>query len=643
MCRSVRVAAAVGAILAVSTSAWAAAPLPSKSMPAPRDVGALAGQAAAADITVTLPLKLRNAGAAESLLKSLSDKSSAQYHQFLTPAQFRTQFAPSDADVAIVAAHLSSYGLRTERTGAIALKVTGSAANMERAFQVSLHAYEIAAQADAPAFRYQAPTAAPKIPAEISAVVSSVVGLNTRPALFPHYLRQPKKLAGHPESGESSDLSSKFGSLTVLDFDKYYNVVPLSSKKITGEGRTIGIVTFASLTKSDPFAYWKALGLKVDSKRLTIVNVDGGPGAPSDDAGSLETTLDVEQSGGIAPGAKIIVYQAPNTDQGFIDAFVAAVESNKADSISVSWGSFEWFDNLANDPVTDPYTGKTVSSLKATHEIFLQAALQGESMFAASGDAGAYDANDGAAPPDFSLALSVDNPADDPYITAAGGTTLAGKQTYPLKKGSITVDIPHERVWSWDYLVPLCDDLGYDPINCGIFPVGSGGGVSFEFPLPFWQIGVSGIQKTQPDQSFIDEDTVPPTTLVDIPAYYAGRNVPDISFNADPDTGYVVYYTSSATGFSESTFWGGTSFVAPELNGVVGLIGQYVGSRVGLLNLPLYELAKSSGAYSGNGAPFNVIRYGNNDFYYGRDGYSPAVGIGTLDVANFAEALKKID
>jgi subtilase family serine protease len=296
---------------------------------------------------------------------------------------------------------------------------------------------------------------------------------------------------------------------------------------------------------------------------------------------------------------------------------------------------------LANGPVTDPYTGKTVSSLLALHEVLLQAALQGQSVFAAAGDAGAYDANDGMTPPDYSLALSVDNPAGDSFITAAGGTTLAGPQSFAVPQGTLTVNIAHERVWSWDYLEPLCADLGLDNIACGIFPVGGGGGVSFEFPLPFYQQGLSGIQKTQPDQAFVDEDTIPPQTLVDIPAHYAGRNVPDISFNADPDTGYVIYYTSDQSGFGLDTFYGGTSFVAPQLNGVVGLIGEYVHGRVGLLNIPLYALAQQSGAYTGKDAPFNVIKYGNNDFYTGRDGYSPAVGIGTLDVANFAEAIKK--
>jgi kumamolisin len=635
-------AAAIGISISLSAHALASTPYPTKSMPAARDLGAVSAQTAETTLTVTLPLKLRNEAGAEALLQAISTPGSANFHEFLTPAQFKAQFAQSDTDVAAAVVYLTTFGLTAERTGATTLQVTGTAPAFERAFQVSLHRYQVAAQGSAPSFTFQAPTSAPQIPTEISAVVAGVVGLSTRPMYAPHFRQRSAKLASTRESSNSSGLINPFGSLTVADFSKYYNVLPLAAKNITGTGRTLGIVTLAAFTESDAFAYWKAVGLKVKSNRITVVNIDGGPGAPSDVSGSLETTLDVEQSGGIAPGADIIVYQAPNTDQAFLDAFVKAVESNRAESISTSWGEWEWFDNLANSPVTDPYTGKTVSSLKAFHEVFLQAALQGQSLFAAAGDAGAYDANDGATPPDFSLALSVDNPASDSYITASGGTTLAGEQTFALPKGTLTVTIAHERVWSWDYLVPLCDDLALDPIECGIFPVGGGGGVSFEFALPFYQTGLAGIQSTQPDQSFIDEDTIPPTTLIDIPAHYAGRNVPDISFNADPDTGYVIYYTSSVSGFGLQTFYGGTSFVGPQLNGVIGLIGQYVGGRVGLLNVPMYELAKSSGAYTGKNAPFNVIRYGNNDFYVGRDGYSPAAGIGTLNVTDFAQALKKI-
>ena len=636
--------ALIAALIALANPTWAGMPYPSRHMPAPSDLGPLAAQDEAGNITVTLALKLRHAEAAAQLLEALANTKSAKFHQFLTPAQFKAQFGAADQDVAALSAQLAVYGLSAARAGASVVSVSGSAANFERAFQVSLHRYRVAAHGQSDSFEFRAPATAAKIPAEMSAVVAGIVGLSTRPNFFPHLMKSPANFAHQLTSQHAfnnSNLLNPPGFLTVADFSKYYDVLPLAAKGVTGAGRSIGIVTLASFTESDAYAYWRAVGLKVGSQRITVIDIDGGPGAPSDASGSDETTLDVEQSGGIAPRAKILLYQAPNTNQAFLDAFVAAVESNEADSISTSWGQWEWLDDLANGPVTDPYGGDTVSSLKALHLVLLQAALQGQSVFAAAGDAGAYDANDAALPPAFSLALSVDNPASDSYITAGGGTTLAGTQSYLLPNETFTVNIPHERVWSWDYLEPLCADLDLDPIDCGIFPVGGGGGVSFEFALPFYQLGISGIQKTQPNQSFINEDAVPPQTLKNIPAYFAGRNVPDVSFNADPQTGYVLFYTSDQSGYGEDTFAGGTSFVAPQLNGVIGLIGEYVHGRVGLLNIPLYELAHASGAYAEKDAPFNVIKFGNNDFYVGRDGYSPAAGIGTLDVANFAEALKK--
>jgi kumamolisin len=642
MAAAVTCAAGALSLLLVS-SAWAS-PFPTRATAAAVDVGSLRDLSGAKPVTVTLSLQMRNEQAARDLAQAVYTKGNASFHQFLTPEQFKSQFGATDADVSAVSARLAAYGLTAERAGASTLRVTGTAAALEKAFQVHLHVYDVAASADAPSYRFFAPTTAAKIPAELSSVVAGVVGLSSRPQYAPHSFRSPVKhgsLQVQLPNG-SATLPDPLGALTVVDFEQYYDVVPLINQGLTGKGRTLGIVTLASFTPSDAFAYWSALGLNVSNNRLKIINIDGGPGAPSDDSGSLETTIDVEQSGGIAPGAKIRLYQAPNTNQAFLDAFVQAVEDDKAESISVSWGQWEWFDNLANAPVTDPFTGETVSSLKAFDEIFLQAALQGQSLFAAAGDAGAYDANDGLTPPDWSLALSVDNPASDPYITAAGGTTLAGTQTFTLPNNTtLSVTVPVERVWGWDYLLPLCNALGLDPINCGIFPVGTGGGVSFEFKLPFYQEGLAGTQRTQPDQAFIDEDTIPPQTLVDLPANYAGRNVPDISFNADPDTGYVVYYTSSSTGFGLEDSWGGTSFVGPQLNGVVGLIGEDLGGRLGLLNPALYQLARQHGAYTGNSAPFNIINTGNNDFYYGRNGYSPAVGIGTLDVAHFARALKE--
>jgi kumamolisin len=427
----------------------------------------------------------------------------------------------------------------------------------------------------------------------------------------------------------------------VKDFGTLYDVNPLYAKGITGKGRTVGIVTLANFTPSDVFAYWSSLNLKVNANRLTVINIDGGPGAPSDASGSDETTLDVEQSGGIAPGANIIVYQSPNTDQGFLDAFARAVHDNKADSFSTSWGEWEFFDSTAGgDQVTDEFSHETVSSLQALHEVLVVAALQGQTTFAAAGDCGAYDVFD-EVPANFSTPLSVDNPASDSAIVAAGGTTLPGVQDFGLPDGStFSIDVPRERVWGWDYLTPLCNALGLDPLgNCDIFPAGGGGGVSVFFPMPLYQFGIFGTQLSQPKQSFVDNSTTPPTVDFALPAHFFGRNVPDVSFNADPDTGYSLFYTSNRHGFEVETFGGGTSFVSPQLNGVTALLAQNAGHRLGLLNVALYEAARL-GLTQGRHPVINTISTGDNWFYKARDGYSPAVGLGTIDVFNLSKVIR---
>jgi kumamolisin len=626
----------------------AAPPYPSAETPKALDQGALAGSSTS--ISVTVALGLSDLDGAEALLTSLNTPGNPQYHQFLTAEQFVARFAPSKSDVAKVVAALSKYGLTVTQTTATTLRATGLAADMERAFAVSLHSYSVPAHGALAGYTYHAPLSRAVVPAEVSGLVAAVVGLDSRPNFRPLSTRANFKQVQNPQSAGSSTLSP-FGSLTVSDFANLYDVGPLYQRGVNGRGRTIGIMSLANLTPSDVFAYWNSLGLQVDPNRLKIVYVDGGPGAPSDVSGSLETTLDIEQSGGIAPGAKIIAYLAPNTNQSFVDVFAAAIDANQADTLSISWGGWEWFDNLENAPVTDPSTGRTVGATQATHELLLRAAIQGQTVFTAQGDGGAYEANhdlgcfgpySASQPDSCSLTLSVGYPGSDPAITSAGGTTLPGLQQYCLNAACTppfyNVTVPHQRVWGWDYLIGFCDAIGQTPIGCGIFPGGGGGGVSIAFLQPWYQFGTFGTQLSQPGQVFragsdiVEEDEI--GGYYKLPAFFPGRNVPDVSFNADPETGYVVFYTSNVTGYAEQTFWGGTSFVAPQLNGVSALYGQFVHGRLGLLNPLLYAAQNHRRA-----APLNPIAFGDNWFYYGRNGYNPGAGLGTLDVANFAEFL----
>jgi kumamolisin len=612
--------------------------------PQPLDVGSMSLARGAAPVTVTVALKLRDRQKLEALVQAMHTPGSPQFHRFITPDQFHAQFSPTDAVVAQTLAHFRAFGLTASVQSGSLLKVTGSPDAIDKAFSVQLHLYDVAASGRRAGFRFHAPVGAPQIAsAAVAANVESIIGLDDAPHYRPHMRRAANSKVGAasvaPQASGSGTgegtLINPPGLLTVQDVAQYYNIKPLYDQGYTGAGRTLAIVTLASFTPSDAFTYWNQLSLHTDPKRLKIVDIDGGPGVPDDDAGSGETTLDVQQSGGLAPGAKIIVYQAPNTDQAFVDAFAKAINDNTADSVSVSWGEWEWID-------TQDTVGKgrrATDVLSAFNSLFLQGAAQGQTLFAASGDSGAYD-DDGDFDPSLSVVLGVDSPAVSPWITAAGGTTLPGKQKYDVGAPKLLVlDIPREAVWGWDYLIPLCNALGLDPVACGIYPAGSGGGVSYFVPMPFYQYWVSGTKKTEPGQQIVDTSTTPPTVELTLPARFAGRNVPDVSLNADPQTGYLLPYTSSATGYGVIEGEGGTSFVAPQLNGIAALLGQRVHGRIGLLNVPLYAIAATPLGYLGNSAPLHDIKDGDNWFYQGRAGYDQGSGVGTLDVANFAKAL----
>ena len=416
------------------------------------------------------------------------------------------------------------------------------------------------------------------------------------------------------------------GQYTVGDVADMYNINPLYQRGITGQGSTLAIVTLATFDPSDAEDYWTAIGLDTKPNRITQVHVDGGGGTN----GADETTLDVQQAGGLAPQANIIVYDAPNAGSGFVDAFARAVSDNRADSISASWGLGEIFnfaalnvDGARNTDTTD------VGDLRAYHQIFLEAAVQGQSMFAASGDSGAYDTvralGTGDGPGDFSAPLTVDSPASDPYITAAGGTTVPVK--FVNSSGQVVLSIDQESVWGWDYLLPFVPSRDY------VFSVGGGGGVSVYWRQPLYQFFTSGVERSEKNQALTYNDPATgPYTYLKLPGNFKGRNLPDISLNADPETGYLLVFQG---GLYSS---GGTSFVAPQLNGITALLRQSTGHRIGLWNPHMYLLQNLFGY--GKWSAFNRISAGNNWFYAGNGHYNPGAGIGTLNVENFDTFLR---
>ncbi|WP_245629049.1 S53 family peptidase [Alicyclobacillus shizuokensis] len=569
-------------------------------------------------ITASLVLKVRNQNALAAYIQDVSTPGSPQYRCFLSVAQFKRRYAPSDSEIAAITRYLETNGLRVREVypDNLLLKVEGTAEQFNTVFDTTLHNYVQRGH------HFYAPTRLPRMPKALSDSVLAIVGLDTQALARPMSARtaqvdgQPARVV-LPKGGSTATGVPQ--DYTVGDVANLYDVNPLYQHGITGKGQTVGIVTLADFEPSDAYTYWDTIGLKYKPNRITQVHVDGG-GPLSAEDGSGETTLDVEQAGGLAPDADILVYDAPNTDAGFIDAFYKAISANLADSLSVSWGLPEVLYNAELNGGVD-YT----SELQAFHQVFMEAAVQGQSLFASSGDAGAYDVNGVLPYPAFSKVVSVDSPAADPYVTAAGGTTVPA--TLTLSKGTVTIE--QERAWAWDYLLPL----GYD--ESILFPVGDGGGVSTYWSLPWYQRGLAGIARTPAGQSVVDNGTSPPQDYYDLPAHFAGRNLPDLSMNADPETGYLVYSTPDGGWIAG---YGGTSFVAPQFNGIAALLDQSVHGRVGLWNPLLYTIARSGSAY-GPQRPFNDITAGDNWYWQGTQGYDQATGIGTPNVANLDKVL----
>jgi len=647
----------LAAVLAVTAvGVLRAAPyVPALSAPSSRDLGDCAEVEGNASITLTVALSPRNTRRRDEMIESIYKPSSLRYQQFLTPEEYRAWFGPESGTVNAVSRELEAQGLKVTRLAAGLLRVSGTVLQVERAFAVQMHTFEVPATPSSPSYRYRAPLAAPRLSTAMASSVRAVVGLDTRAHLQPH-LHHPvwQQSASRGTSPNVVGTTDAPGSWTVADYAEYYNVKPLYHQGLSGRGQTLAILTFASFTQSDAYRYWSALGLKVDSKRISEIPVDGGSGPPSDAAGSDETTLDVEQSGGIAPGAKILVYEGPNTNQGFLDVFAAAIDSNQADTVSISWGEWEGFDGsnpwIGSGDVSNPVSGEQTSLVMAIDDLLAQAAMQGQSVFASAGDHGAYDASatlplmqSPEQPYSFNPVLSVDDPAMQRYITAAGGTTLPGSQVYTGPGGQpVTIEVAQEQAWSWQYLQPLCSSFGQSPQQCGYFPAGTGGGVSIYVPRPFYQSEISGVAATVSGQTLAELTPPPPQGLYELPAAFSGRNVPDLSSNADPQTGYVIYYTSSVAGFGIYQA-GGTSFVSPELNGVTSLFVQALQHRLGLLNPALYKIAASRNAYRGDQAPFRDISAGDNWYWRAGSGYDQASGIGVLNAANLLRALRGLE
>ena len=635
-------AAAAIAMGTLSTSALALGLLPGTAAPAPVAAAPMLaadprvvdlGMAAPSDTkSFVVSLAVRNAAALDAFVAAVGNPASPSFRQFITPSQFAATYGQTPAAVAQVVSWLQAQGFTIDDVNAnnLFVSVTGTNAQIAATFGAPVHAYSLQGAT------WQAPAGATAVPAAIAGIVADVAGLSDRVVYRPHHSLVPNtgalagdvpSLATAAPAAAGGAPASGPGSYTVLDFAQKYNVNPLYAKGLTGAGKTIGIATLASYSQADAYAYWSALGLNVSQTRITDVKVGKGASAgygPGTE-GAGETTLDVEQSGGIAPGANIRVFVAPNTSSGFLQAFSNPITENKVDVLSISWGGIE--------------IAYSAQQLAAFDTVFKQAAAQGIPIIAASADSGAFDVNANYPMPDCTSMLTVDFPAASPLVLAAGGTTLPNVTMHA--HGAVTVAA--ERAWGWDYMHDYITANFGAAYGTGLyyssyFGVGAGGGVSVKYALPAWQSGLAGVQKSAPGQALLCSATAlgqpagPDLLVGTLPGNFVGRNVPDVALDADPYSGYSEYFNKAWT-----VGGGGTSFVAPQLNGILTLITQGLPGRIGQINPQLYAAFKAKG-YAAD-SPFKAIVAGDNEYWKSVNSYNPATGLGSLDVSALATAL----
>ena len=342
-------------------------------------------------------------------------------------AEFEKTHGADLADIAKVEEFAKSNGLVVVESNAARRSVflSGNAANFSKAFGTTIEHFEHDGGT------YRGRTGPLTVPSDLAEIIVGVFGIDDRPIARPHnQFYRPK-----PASGIQAHRASS--SFTPPELAKLYNF----PTGVDGSGQCIGIIELGGGYRTkDIKTYFTKLGLPVPN--VTAVRVDGAKNQPSTaDSDDGEVMLDIEVAAAIAPKAKIVVYFAPNTDKGFLDAITLAVHdtTNKPSVISISWGSSEknW----------------TAQALNSFDQAFQTAASLGITVCCSSGDTGSSDSEtDGLAHVDF--------PASSPHALGCGGTKLTA---------SGTTTILNEVVWNESH------------------DSSTGGGISGFFPVPSYQ------------------------------------------------------------------------------------------------------------------------------------------------------------
>ncbi len=503
--------------------------------------------------------------ALDDLIRAQQDPGSPLYHQWLTPEVFGEHFGISQNDLDQVLEWLEMTGMQVEEipSSRRTIVFSGTAAQVESAFHTPMRKYLAAGQT------HYANARDPEIPHALAQVVRGVVSL--------HDFRS---VPTHVEAAPTFTLSNGVHLLMPEDWNTIYDVTPLYSQGLDGTGQSIAVLGRTDIDIKDVRTFRSSAGLPPNDPQFIVNGADPGIPNCNDEA---ESALDVEWAGAIAKKAavKFVTSKSGATD-GIALSAQYAVTHKTAPIVSVSY------------LLCEASLGSSGNAF--WNSLWAQAASQGQSVFVASGDAGAAGCDD----PNSHSAThgkGVNGMCSTPYSTCVGGTEFDDNSnpglywlaTNDSVQGSALSYIP-ELAWN---------ESGW---SGGLWS--SGGGVSTIYGKPVWQSapGVPADQK---------------------------RDVPDVSITGAIHDAYVIQVQG------KPFYVAGTSAAAPSLASLVALVLQNTGASQGNINPVLYSLAKRQ--LSGGGTPiFHDIGGGNNSVpgvtgYNAGTGYDLATGLGSVD------------
>lgn len=567
-------------------------------------------EAAATMVQADVVLRPLNSSQLAQYATAVSSPHSSVFRHYLSPTEFRRDFAPVSATIDRVRTQLAAEGLTVLPTSAdgLVLPVRATAQHIDAAFRTTLELVRLASGHDG-----LLAASAPELPGTIASSVFAVLGLDqlitpqpldsaVRPARPPSTSSNTRRAtasataapAGSARSATSDGphacraatlTAQQLNSFTDSQVASAYGLTGLYNKGVVGAGQTVGLFEEDTYLTQDLRTFDECYLGADHTSQVKLINIDGGE-APG--LGGGEAALDVEDVSAYAPGADIDVYDAPGTLIGWVDEMAAIVNQDRASVVNVSYGLCETMMQQA------------APGLPQTENIlFEEAALQGQTFVVASGDAGSETCsrND-----PTNQSLSVSDPASQPFAVSVGGTSLKSA-TFP----------PLETVWN---------DGGAGGPGGGGGQGAGGGGISRLWPMPSWQstAHVPGVLNRYSTGS-----------ICGAPTGSQCREVPDVTASADELHGDTIVYGG------EWTTIGGTSAAAPKWAALLALTNSYCAtrglSRVGFAAPDLYQIASNPITYA---EAFNDITKGNNDElgihggdYPATTGYDLASGLGS--------------